>query len=166
MPEEILNRVARSGLEVLSLADFLPPAVVAIDLSEGLREGLFLQEKPFRQWLSEQDWARYQAQVVALYCSTEAIIPPWGAMLITTALAPHTKEVFFGTQDHVRTQYALRRIAQTNWTTYTNKKVMLKGCAQVPEAVYVQATQQLLPHVQSLMFGEPCGAVPLFKKKS
>lgn len=168
MTEEIINRVANSGLITLDLSDYAPKEDILIfDVKDLLYEGIFLKEKDFRSSLKEFDFSKYKGRSVALYCSTEAIIPMWAYMLISSYLTPICSSLYFGTKEEVFQNILLKNILDINSEKFKEKKVIIKGCGNIPlsESLYVAVTQKLQKSVSSLMFGEACSAVPVYKKK-
>lgn len=163
----IENKIAASGLLNLELEDFYPSTSVAvIDIKDQLWQGLVLREKEFRAWVKEQDWSLYEGQYVAVNCSADAIVPKWAFMLIVSQLHPYTSNVFFGDKNtalHALWQDALAKIETAD---YIDKRVLVKGCAEkeIPETAYMQVVQKLQPVAKSIMFGEACSSVPVFKK--
>ena len=166
--EEIINKVANSALEVFDLEDYYPKgARVQIDLSQWLIEGFLLREKDFRAQLNKHDWSLYQDQYVAVYCSTDAIIPAWATILVTTHLAPYAKKVIVGNIRDLDVTLYTEILAKIDYTVYQDKPVIIKGCSKkpVPENAYVLAAQYLRSFAKSIMYGEACSAVPLYKRK-
>ncbi len=165
----IINKVAQSSLISLDLEEFYPqnPRVI-YDIAQNLWQGIALREKDFREFLKNNDWTSYQDQYVGIICSVDAIIPTWAYMLLTLQLSPFAKMVVLGDKE-VLENAIFKAILEKNINPkdFEGKKVVIKGCSKlpVPLSAYVQITQLLQPHVQSLMFGEPCSTVPLFKKK-
>lgn len=163
---EIVNRVASSGLVTFNLEEFYQPGErVLLDIKNQLFQGLVLKEKDFREYIKSHDWQLYKDKFVALTCSTDAIVPTWAYMLLTIALQPYARRVFFGTIEQLEAKLFDEALAQINWEDFKGRKVVVKGCSKinVPTSVYVEVTRQLQPVVYSLMFGEPCSTVPLFK---
>jgi hypothetical protein len=168
MSEIFVNKVAESGLISLDLASFLPAnELVLFDIKPYLFMELILKEKEFRQSLSEIDWSQYQDKIVGIYCSTDAIIPMWANMLVVSNLNPFAFAVYFGDENKVREQILLESISNINASDYTDQRVVVKGCGETPigESAYVAITQKLRPTVKSIMYGEPCSTVPVYKKK-
>ncbi len=164
--DEIVNRVAESGLVTLDLEKLLLPAeVLVVDIKETLFMELILKEKDFRLWAKDKDWEQYRGAVVAVQCSADAIIPTWAYMIVASKLAGIASFVGFGAQEQVSTQYALAQLGTWNMDDYAGKRVVLKGCSNKPVGaeVYVALSVALKPVVKSLMFGEPCSTVPVFK---
>jgi hypothetical protein len=163
----LINRVAQSGLVVLDLENFFPKGEIAsFDVAAHLHMGLILREKEFRAALHEHDWALYSGQPLAIYCSADAIVPMWAYMLVAALAAGHASDIFFGSPE-AYADYALREaITRLDGAAFAGKKIVVKGCSdrQVPASAYVEITKKLSPHVQSLMFGEPCSTVPILKR--
>ncbi len=163
-----INRVAASGLITIDPADFLPEQeIVPFDLKPFLLQGILLKEKEFRQQLQEHDWWQYSGKTVAAFCSGDALIPHWAWMLAAAYLEPIAAEAFAASPEHVRLQLAERKIAQWPVDEYRGARVIIKGCgSDVPAAVYYRLAAKLRPVVKSLMFGEPCSTVPVYKQKN
>jgi len=165
---EIVNKVANSALQVFDLEDYYPEGErVALDISGWLLEGFVLREKDFRETLKNYDWSQYTGKFVALQCSTDAIVPAWAYMLVTTYLHPVAKKVIQGSVEQLNVLIYQEILDSLNYELYTGKPVIIKGCSRkpVPQEAYTLATQKLLPFARSIMFGEACSSVPLFKKK-
>jgi len=168
MEDIIINKVAESGIITIDLEDFYPKKeIIGIDIKQWLFMEMLLKEKPFRQSLKENDWTIYQGKLVAIYCSTDAIIPRWAYMLLATYLTPLAAETYIGTPDQMAMHLILRQVQDLDLTPYQDKRIILKGCGKkdVNEAVYFTMTRRLLPHVQSIMYGEACSSVPVYKRK-
>ncbi len=168
MEEPIVNRVARSALITLDLADFYHPGErVVYDLAQNLYQGLILKEKDFRAFVKEHDWSTYAGKNVALTCTAEAIVPTWAYMLLASALTPHAHLVVFGTLEQLEQALFQQALSRLNPEDYRDQRVVIKGCGEVPvpEYAYVEITRLLRPVVKSLMYGEPCSTVPVFKRK-
>jgi len=166
--EEIVNRVANSALEVFDLEDYYPKGMrTQIDLSQWLYEGFLLKEKDFREALKQHNWTQYQGHYVAVHCATEAIIPAWASILVTTFVAPFAQKVVLGDVNDLETSLYQSVLSQLDYSNYLDKAVIIKGCSKkpVPESAYVMAVQYLQPFAKSIMYGEACSAVPLFKKQ-
>jgi len=164
---EFVNKVADSGIITLNLEDYFPKeAVKLFDLKEFLFMGLILKEKDFREALKQLDVSPYQDKIVALTCSTDAIIPMWAYMLVTSLLEPVAKEIIFGNEEFAQQILLLRNIAALNKEEYSDQRVVVKGCGELPikEAAYIEITKLLRPFAKSIMYGEPCSTVPVFKK--
>ncbi|MBI1194056.1 MAG: DUF2480 family protein [Bacteroidetes bacterium] len=163
----IVNKVAQSGLVTLKLEDFAPQGeIVAFDLAPFLFKGLILREKDFRQAMADQDWSLFEGKVLAVFCSADAIIPVWAYMLVAVQAQPKAAGIYFGSVAETETRIFLERIRQMDLEPYRDARVVVKGCADkpVPEAAFLEVTRLLRPIVQSLMFGEPCSTVPLYKR--
>jgi hypothetical protein len=164
--EEIINKVANSSLEIFDLEDYYPKGNrVQIDLSQWLIEGFLLKEKEFRAQLDKQDWSIYKDQLIALYCSTDAIMPKWAIILVTMHLAPFAKKIINGTLDEIDSALYEELLPKIDYTVYQDKPVIIKGCSKkpVPIRAYILAAQYLQPYARSIMYGEACSAVPLYK---
>lgn len=168
MAEEIVNRVANSKLLTLNLEDLYPNGErTKLDISLWLLEGIVLREKEFRQKAEEHEWSQYQDKFVALYCSTDAIIPGWAYLLLSLKLAPYAKKVSVGTLDELESILFAELLKDFDVSEYYDKSVIIKGCANkpIPQNAYVLLAQKLQPIAKSIMYGEACSSVPLFKKK-
>lgn len=165
--DEIINRVANSTLEVFDLEDYYPNGIrTQIDISQWLFEGFLLKEKDFREALKNHDWSQYQNHFVAINCSTDAIIPAWASILVATHLTPFAQKIILGTVSELESALYQEILSRLDYSTYLDKPVIIKGCSKkpVPESAYILAVQYLQPHAKSIMYGEACSAVPLFKK--
>ena len=168
MSEEIINRVAKSELITIDLSDYAPTKTFdEIDLKQFLFEGFILKEKEFRAALKDFDFSAYENKIVAINCSSDCIIPMWAYMLVTSHLNNSPTEIHFGTIKEVFQKLFLQNIESINPVRFEGKKVIVKGCGHIPltEALYIAITKKLQTTVSSLMFGEACSAVPIFKKK-
>lgn len=166
--EEIKNKVSESGLITIDLESVLPNnRFMEIDLKPQLYMEMALKEKSFREYISATDWSVYTDSYVAIYCSNDAIIPTWAFMLITSALQPYAKKIVFGNRTALIDQYLADYILNLDTTEFKDKRVVIKGCSNEELSMnsYMQLVQKLQPVVKSLMFGEPCSTVPIFKKK-
>ncbi|MCH1453889.1 MAG: DUF2480 family protein [Flavobacteriaceae bacterium] len=166
--DAIVNRVAKSALITFDLEKLYQIGQrQSIDLSQWLYEGLILKEKDFRAQLNAHDWSVYQDQFVALYCSTEAILPAWASLLVTSHLQPYSRKVVMGTLEDLEVQLFSEEIQLLDVTPFKDKPVIIKGCSDktVPQDAYVQLIAKLQPIVKSLFYGEACSSVPLYKKK-
>lgn len=167
MEDEIINKVANSALEVFDLEEYYSNGIrTQIDIAQWLDEGFLLKEKDFRAALKAHNWSRYQDHYVAVYCSTDAILPAWANILVAVYLAPFAKKVVSGTITDLETALYQHILEQIDYSIYQNKAVILKGCSKkpVPETAYVMAVLHLQSVAKSVMYGEACSAVPLFKK--
>jgi hypothetical protein len=168
MAEEIINKVALSPLVTVDLEAFYPKEeIMLFDLKPHLYMGLILKEKEFRAALQDIDWTIYQHKIVAITCSADAIIPVWAYMLLASYLEPLAKDIILGNEKTAIEQILLKRIETIDPKEYTDKKVVVKGCGDLPigEFAYMAITKRLRPVVQSIMYGEPCSTVPIYKRK-
>ena len=166
--EEIKNKIKESSLIQMDLAHFKPKlTVVGLDIANQLWQGLVLKEKDFRTWIKTEDWERYENLAVYIHCSADAIIPTWAYMLIAVALAPHTSKVIIGSKLDLEKSLIEENIEKLEVSDFQNGKVIVKGCSDItcPEFAMVKLVQKLQPVVQSIMYGEPCSTVPIFKRK-
>lgn len=169
MQEElIINKVINSGLVTFDLEDLYHPAErVVYDLKENLFMGMILKEKDFREFLKNHDWTQYTGKNIAITCSEDAIIPTWAFMLLTLKLQPVANLVVFGSLEELENKLFFDAFNKIDLEEFRGARVVVKGCSKVPVpvAAYVEITRLLQPVVQSLMFGEPCSTVPLYKKR-
>lgn len=168
MSKEIVNRVAKSKLAVIDLEDYYPEGKrIVFNIKDWLFEGLILREKDFRLKVKEHDWSQYQDNYIALTCSTDAIIPGWAYMLITTNLDPYTKKVLVGDLETLETSIYQDIITDLDISAFKDKPIIIKGCSNkpVPENAYLLLTSKLMPVAKSIMYGEACSSVPLYKRK-
>lgn len=164
---EIINRVASSDLKVFDLEEhYVPGARAVLDIKDQLYQGMILREKNFRDFIKTHDWSQYRDQFVAITCSQDAIIPTWAYMLLTVSLQPVARLVVFGDLEDLETRIFLDTLSKIDWAGYAGCKVVIKGCSRVavPTAAYVEATRLMRQYASSIMFGEPCSTVPVFKK--
>lgn len=169
MADEIINRVAQSKLVVIDLEDFYPQGKRTLfDIKDWLYEGFVLREKDFRRQVKEHDWSQYQNQYIALMCSTDAIVPAWAYMLITVELASYSKKTIIGDLNTLETSIYHTIINGLDLSPYQGKSIIIKGCSNkpVPDNAYILLSEKLQPVAKSIMYGEACSSVPLFKKKS
>lgn len=169
MEQPILNKVAQSGIITINLESYYPNfRVVGFDMSAYLWHGMVLKEKEFRAQLLTVDWEAYQGAVVHVYCATDALIPTWAYMLVATYLNKVTKYVFYGNEEEALNQWFTLEIQKIQLADFADKRVVIKGCSdkKVPLSAYVALAHALTPIVKSLMFGEPCSTVPLFKRNA
>ncbi len=167
MSDPIINRVAESGLVTLDPETFFPKGEIAsFDLKDHLFMGMILKEKDFREALKNTDWSVYQNKNVALYCSVDAIIPVWAWMLVAAYLQPVAKEIVMGDEKELHKQLFLKNLSSINSSEFEDKRVVIKGCGETPigDYVYMEITKILRPVAKSIMYGEPCSTVPVFKK--
>ena len=168
MSDEIVNRVANSGLVNFDLEAYYPKGQrQLIDLKDWLFEGLILKEKDFRQAVEDYDWAQHQNHYIAIDCSADVIVPVWSYMLISNAISPYAKKVVKGNLKNLETLIFLELINNLDINPFKNQRVIVKGCSNlpVPESAYVAITNKLRPVVKSIMYGEACSSVPIYKKK-
>jgi hypothetical protein len=168
MAEEIINRVAASALEEINLEDYFPKEPIAVfDLKPFLFMELILKEKDFREALQNTDWSPYEGRAVAVTCSADAIIPMWAYMLVASYLQPVAKDVIFGNEEETLKALFLKNISAIDLTPFDDKRIVIKGCGDLPvkEYAYLEITKRLRPVAKSIMFGEACSTVPVFKKK-
>ncbi len=168
MEEEIINRVANSVIEVFDLEDYYPKGIRSqIDISQWLYEGHVLKEQDFREHLKNYDWSQYLGHYVNICCSTEAIVPAWATILVTLFVAPFAKKVVEGAPEDLETALYYDVLPSLHYEIYKDKPVIIKGCSKkpVPMSAYVLAAQKLRPFAKSIMYGEACSAVPLYKAK-
>ena len=168
MPEEIINRVAKSPIITFDLEELYPEGKrVNIDIKAWLYEGLILREKEFRKSVADHDWAQYDNAFVALNCSTDAIVPGWAYMLIASKLAPYAKRVIHGSQETLETIIYEELLDTFDFSIFEGKPVIIKGCSNkpVPQNAYLLATAKIQRVAKSVMYGEACSAVPIYKRK-
>src|SRR5471030_2231164 len=166
--ENIINKVALSGLTTLDPADLYPQGErVIYDIAENLFQGLILREKDFREFVKGHDWTQYEGKNVGIICSADAIVPAWAYMLLANRMAPYAREVVFGDENVLETVLFAKAIEKLDAEQYRDQRMVIKGCGDVPVPVsaYVALTEKLTPVVKSLMFGEPCSTVPLYKRR-
>ena len=169
MEEPLINKVAESGIITLDPAAYVPNGEIAtFDLKDYLFMGLILKEKDFRDTLKKLDWNQYRGKNVAVTCSADAIIPVWAYMLVAANLQPVAKEIVMGNENDLRHALFLKNISQINVTEFVDQRVVIKGCGDTPigDFVYLELTKLLRPVAKSIMYGEPCSTVPVFKKKN
>lgn len=167
MSEEIVNRVAKSPLITFNLEDYYHQGErVVVDVKDQLFQEMILREKDFRQFVKEQDWSLYKGKNVALTCSVDAIVPTWAYMLLAVHLAPYAHAVVYGGKEDLEKALYQEALAKVNIEDFRDKKIVVKGCSKydVPPAAYVEITRLLQPVAGSIMYGEPCSTVPLYKK--
>ena len=167
--ETIVNKVAESGIVTVDISGYLPDDISFkdFDLKPFLFREMILKEKDFRQSMQEHDWAQYGQMNVSVFCSVDAIVPVWAYMLVAAGLYAHAISIFYGTKEEHKKLLTIENIKKIDFREFTDKRVVLKGCGDVliPEYAYVTASAILLPVVKSLMYGEPCSTVPIFKRK-
>ncbi len=166
--ENIINKVAKSGLVTLDPAEFYPTGErVIYDIKDNLFQGLILREKDFREFVAAHDWFKYRGKLVGITCSADAIVPAWAYMLLANRLAPYALDIVFGDESVLETVLFERAMAAFDAEQYRGQRIVIKGCGDtpVPVSAYVALTAKLTPVVKSLMFGEPCSTVPIYKRK-
>lgn len=168
MSETIINKVAESGLITIDLEEYYPQdEIVVFDLKPFLFQELILKEKDFRQQLLQHDWSAYAGKIVAVNCSAEVVIPVWAYMLVAVYLQPVAREIIMGNQDEALRQVFIKNLQSIPVHTLVDKRIVIKGCGEksVSESLYFEVTKLLLPVAKSIMYGEPCSTVPVYKKK-
>ena len=166
--EEITNRVANSGLITLDLGEMYPAGErVLLDIKDQLFQGLILREKDFREFITTHDWSQYNNKLVAITCTADAIIPDWSWMLLASALQPFAKKIVFGDLEKLETVLFTEVLSAFDSEQYRDARVVIKGCGDkpVPKTAYIELTRVLQPVVKSIMYGEPCSTVPVYKRK-
>lgn len=167
MENEIINRVAGSSLVTLDLEELSPRGEIAeIDLKDVLYQGLILREKDLRDFIKTHDWQQYREKFVAIYCSTDAVVPTWAYMLLGIALSSVAAKVVYGDRHALIESLFQDALGKVDWEKYRDAKIVIKGCSNVhvPESAYVEAASRLQPIASSIMYGEPCSTVPLYKR--
>jgi hypothetical protein len=167
MEEVFVNKVEESGIITLDLEQFYPKEeTVVFDMKDHLFMGLILKEKDFRETMKSLDLNPYKEKNIALTCSADAVIPVWAYMLVVSYLQPIAKEIIFGDADFLHKTLFLKNIDKISIADYAEKRVVIKGCGELPitEAAYVAITNLLRPVAKSIMYGEPCSTVPIYKK--
>jgi len=167
MSETIINKVAESGLVTIDLENFYPKQdAVLFDLKDYLFMGLILKEKDFREALKKEDWEKFRNKYVAIACTADAIIPIWAYMLVVSYLQPVAADVIQGDEKELHRYLFIRNIEALNCDEYIDKRIVIKGCGDLPigEFAYTEITKKLRPIAKSIMYGEPCSTVPVFKK--
>ena len=168
MSDLIVNKVAGSGITTLDLEQYLPNEPVSgFDLKDHLFMGLILKEKDFREALKNKNWQEFEHKNVAIFCSVDAVIPVWAYMLVVTYLQPVARSIFVGTEAEMQKHLFLKNLATIDTAAFTDQRVVVKGCGEVTiEAfAYAEITRLLRPVAKSIMYGEPCSTVPVYKKK-
>ncbi len=166
--ENIVNKVAQSGLVSIDLSELYPDGErVLYDIKDNLFHGLMLKEKDFREFIKQHNWEQYQDKYVAIICSADAIVPTWAYMLLANKMAPFAKQVHFCDLQTLEIILFNQVLQQFNAEKYKNQRVVIKGCGdlEIPTSAYVALTTLLSPVVKSIMYGEPCSTVPIFKRK-
>jgi hypothetical protein len=164
---EIVNKVKQSKLETIDLEKYASDVKISeLDLSEHLFQGLILKEKEFRESMDQHNWKQYDGQYLAVYCSTDAIIPKWAYMLVVQHASGIAEDVFFGRENEASVEVLKQKLEKVDWEKFRDRFVLLKGCSKmdIPPEIYMHATRKLLPHVRKLMYGEACSNVPVYRK--
>ncbi|MDN5205080.1 DUF2480 family protein [Fulvivirgaceae bacterium BMA10] len=165
--DTIINRVSQSSLISFDLEEYYDKHErIVYDIKDNLFQGLILKEKEFRTFIKENDWSRYQDKNVAITCTADAIVPTWAYMLLATKLEPYTNMVVFGDIDALNEALFRDALSKINFESFQDAKVVIKGCSNlpVPESAYVEIARLMRPYVTSMMYGEPCSTVPIYKK--
>jgi hypothetical protein len=166
--DSIKNRVSESTLITIDLSEFLPVVEpLLFDISSFLFKGLILKEKDYRKSLSEINWSAYNNRTVLVFCSNDAIIPVWAYMLLAAHLGSEAKEVFFLNLDQWKEKVIINNISAINADKFVDARIVIKGCGdiKIPDSAYFEITKILLPVAKSILYGEPCSTVPVYKKK-
>jgi hypothetical protein len=166
MSDEIINKVANSGLITIDLEEFYPKGErVLFDIKPLLFHELILKEKDFREFIKQHDWTQYQDKFVAITCTADAIIPTWAFMLVSIALQPFAKKIVFGNLETLESIVFNEALLSIEYSDYQDKRVVIKGCSNLPVTTnaYVELVRGLRPFARSIMYGEPCSTVPLYK---
>lgn len=167
MSEEIVNRVAKSPLITFNLEDYYHQGErVVLDIKDQLFQGMILREKDFRQYVKDLDWSIYKGKNVAITCSEDAIVPTWAYMLLSINMAPYANMVVYGNKEDLEWSLYKEALSKVDIEEFRDKKIVIKGCSKfdVPAAAYVEISRLLQPVASSIMYGEPCSTVPLYKK--
>lgn len=167
--ENIVNKVAQSGLITIDLADYAPKKDIAIyDIKDNLFHGLLLKEKDFRAFIKEHDWSQYQGKHIGIICSTDAIVPVWAYMLLANKLEPYAESVHFGNEEQVRDFLFNEALNTIEYSQFQDERIVVKGCGDIfiPESAFVKFTTALSKVSKTIMYGEPCSTVPIFKRKN
>ena len=167
MADEIVNKVAASGLLTLDLADLLPKDIVEFDIKDYLFMQMILKEKDFREKLKVIDWTEFENKNIAVFCSADAIIPSWAYMLIGSYLQPVAAFFAFGKKGDIEEKLLLDNIDSLPTEDYRDKRIIVKGCGDktIPQSAYLEITRLLRPIAKSIMYGEACSSVPVYKSK-
>ncbi|MBC7567416.1 MAG: DUF2480 family protein [Pedobacter sp.] len=166
--ENFVNKVAASGLVTLNLEEYFHQGErIVYDIKDNLFHGLMLREKDFREFIKLHDWSVYADKNIAIICSADAIVPTWAYMLLASKMKPYANEVIFGSLQTLEATLFVRALSKIDVNSFASERVVIKGCAdiEVPIAAYVEITNLLTPVVKSIMYGEPCSTVPIYKRK-
>jgi len=167
--ENIINKVAQSGLLTIDLAQYAPTQdIIEYDIKDNLFHGLILKEKDFREFAKTHDWTQYMGKIVAITCSTDAIVPTWAYMILANKLAPYAANISFGTKEDIYRDLFMKTLEGLDYTPFADQRIVIKGCGDtpIPESAFVLFTSKLTPLAKSIMYGEPCSTVPVYKRKS
>ena len=167
MEAPLVNRVAESGIITFNLEEYFPKQeIFEVDLKNYLFQGLILREKDFRAEMKQHDWSQYKDSIVCVFCSTDAIIPVWAYMLFTSLASAHANEVYVGTKEEYLKHHYYHVFSDLDIDSFESARVVIKGCSDrpVPPSAYAQITKLLRPVVKSIMYGEPCSTVPIYKR--
>ena len=168
MSDTIINKVANSGLVSFDLEDHYPKGErVVYDLKDNLFQELILKEKDFRQFLKDHDWEQYRNKNIAITCSVDAVVPTWAYMLLAVKLEEVANAFVFGDLESLEVYLFTQVLDSVDFSAFQDEKVVIKGCSKytIPTTIYIELTNRMKPFVKSLMFGEPCSTVPLYKKR-
>lgn len=166
--ENIVNKVASSGLVTFNLEDYYHKGErMVYDIKDNLFHGLILKEQDFRAFIKDHDWTQYEGKNIAITCSADAIVPTWAYMLLANRMKPYANEVVFGDLNTLETLLYTKALTKINISDFAGERVVIKGCAEleIPVSAYVELTNLLTPVAKSIMYGEPCSTVPIFKRK-
>lgn len=167
MEGEIINRIAKSPLMTIDLEEYYPKGErCQYDLAQNLFQGMILREKDFRDFIKAHDWSKYKGKFINVICSEDVIIPTWAYILLVTKLQEVAAEVVVGNREQLEFLLFQRQFDQIDWSQFKDKPVVVKGCGDlaISETIFGELTRRLLPEVKSLMFGEPCSTVPIYKR--
>jgi hypothetical protein len=168
MSDSIVNKVAESGLITLDLENYFPKGDVAVfDMKDYLFMGMILKEKDFRESLKNLDWSVFQNKYVAITCTADAVIPVWAYMLVASNLTGIAKDFVLGDEKELHRTLFLKNLSSINVNDFADKRMVIKGCGETPigDFAYAEITKLLRPVAKSIMYGEPCSTVPVYKKK-
>lgn len=166
--EEIINKVAQSGLITINMEDYYPEGQrKEIDIAPWLYEGIILREKDFREHVKEHDWEQYQDCFVSVYCTADAIIPQWAYLLLGIQLEPYARKVIYGSSEMLESILMDEMITKADLSSYTDQRIIIKGCGHlpIPPHAYLSLANRLKPLAKSIMFGEACSTVPIYKRR-
>ena len=168
--ENIVNKVAQSGLITIDLAKYSPnySDIIEYDIKDNLFHGLILKEKDFREFVKSNDWSLYQDKHVGIMCSTDAIVPTWAYMILANKISPYASSITFGSKEDIIKMLYQKAIENIDYSQYQDERIVVKGCGDifVPESAFVTFTSNLTKVAKSIMYGEPCSTVPVYKRKS